>query len=193
MRLYSQALQHMGNEEGAALVSALLILMLLTFVALMATHTTNSEKTMVRSEAIFQKDFFLAESGAVEAVQIMHNTCTSADPDPADCLAGLVPSGTSPTVNLLKPADSTDPDNDLLNIDGSGGGATDNTVDGADFAATSAVDGTGNTYRLVSQKPISSGDSLALGASRVYDYGIYGFSEAHAGRSLIKMGYRLRF
>jgi hypothetical protein len=173
------------NEEGVAIISVLLILMLLTFIGITATKTTTNEKKMVRSEAIFERDFFLAESAAMEGVQKMANEST-----PEELLAPLISTGAN-NEGLLVSADPREPENDLKNLDAD----SDNQVDKNDFTVTSEseIDPNNLTFRRVVQLPIASGDSLALGASRIYSYASYGYSENSGGRAMIKVGYRKRF
>ena len=175
------------NEDGVAIVAVLLILMLLTFVGITATNTTTSEKKMVRSEAIFEKDFFLSESAAMEGVQKIANEST-----PEELLAPLIKPGAN-NEGVLVNADSKEPENDIKNLDTD----SNNQVDKSDFngspKAISEVDPKNLTFRRVVQLPIQSGDSLALGDSRVYSYASYGYSENSGGRAMIKVGYRKRF
>ena len=175
------------NEEGVAIITVLLILMLLTFVGITATNTTISEKKMVRSEAIFERDFFLSESAAMEGVQKMANEST-----PEELLAPLITTGAN-NEGILISADPREPENDQKNLDTD----SDNQVDKSDFngsaKAISEVDPKNLTFRRVVQLPIQSGDSLGLGTSRIYSYASYGYSENSGGRAMIKVGYRKRF
>jgi Tfp pilus assembly protein PilX len=176
---------HVANEKGTAIVSALLILMLLTFVALMATNTTTEEKLMVRSETIFEQVFDLAESANIEGIQLL------ADSD-SDCSlaerANSTP--TCPTNGILAQADEKDEENDIVNLDIN----NDNMISGSDFnnINRSRIDGTNATYKKLIQKKIE-GSSLGLETSRLYSYNAYGFSEKYGSRTLIKMGYKKRF
>ncbi len=176
-----------NNEEGVAIVAVLLILMLLTFVGITATNTTISEKKMVRSESIFERDFFLSESAAMEGVQKMANEST-----PEELLAPLITTGAN-NEGVLVSADPEEPENDVKNLDSD----SNNQIDKTDFngspKAISEVDPKNLTFRRVVQLPIQSGDSLGLGASRIYSYASYGYSENSGGRAMIKVGYRKRF
>ncbi len=187
MNMYGTARKSMmaaaENEQGTAIVAALLILLLLTFVAIMATDTTTTEKAIVRSDSVFERNFYLAESAALEGIQKLANQSS-----PPELLAPLVTTGAA-NENLLRAADSQDPDNDVANLDISG----DNEVDRNDFLDTSPLDSTNNTYRAVVQKPIQSGNSLGMESSRLYDYVAYGYSEGNRGRALVKVGFKKRF
>jgi len=175
-----------ANEQGTAIITVLLILMLLTFVAITSTNTVINEKAMVRSEAVFEKSFYLAESAALEGVQKMEN-----EPKPEKLLASLVKNDTSAsTYGLLYGEDTEKPEDDRIQL------ADDNSkTSDAELVTNldpSDIDSAG-TYRRVIQKPIASGSSLALGSSRLYDYVSYGYSMANDGRAMIKVGYKKRF
>ncbi len=171
------------NEEGVAIISVLLILMLLTFIGITATNTTTNEKKMVRSKTVFDRVFSFSESGALEGVQILANKSKPLAPDPP-----------------IFPADSKEANNYLKNIDGNPpnpNGNNNGRIDKGDFTGCpkclSTIDPNNNTFRLVAQLPIQSGDSLALGGSRVYSYASYGYSENWGGRALVVVGFRKRF
>jgi Tfp pilus assembly protein PilX len=180
----SWGIRCVDNQNGTAIITALLILMLLTFVALVATNTTMDEKAMVRSEAVFEQVFDLAESADLEGIQLLADAS-------ADCSLQANVTGACTTNGILDQADLDDEDNDMVNLDKNG----DNIISGAnDFVASqrSSIDATNNTYRKIYQKKIEGG-SLGLDTSRNYSYNAYGFSEKYNSRVLIKMGYRKRF
>jgi hypothetical protein len=179
--------QPVSNENGTAIVAALLILLLLTFVAITATDTTITEKAAVRSEAIFEQDFYLAESAALEGIQKMEN-----QDDPEELLAPLIESGAE-NEGLLASEDTSaeegdDKDQVATDVDG------DTVIEDDEIAASmdpSELDA--DTYRMVVQRPIASGSSLGMGSSRLYEYTSYGYSMANDGRAMINIGYKKRF
>ncbi len=174
----------LANEQGTAIITALLILMLLTFIGITSTRTTITEKSVIRSDAVFEKSFYLAESAALEGVQRLVNEST-----PDELLAPLIKPGVSNNDGLLVLADAKEPENDLANCDSQG----DGDIDGNDSFDACELDPGNETYRLVVQLPISSGSSLGLGSSRLYSYASYGLTEAQGGRAMIKIGYKRRF
>ena len=173
----------LANEEGVAIITTLLILMLLTFIGITATKTTITEKKIVRSEAIFERSFYLAESAAMEGIQKLENEST-----PEELLASRIVAGVSNNDGLLVSTDANEPENDWKNIDSN----DDNVIDGNDYQ-DSELDPDNETHRLVVQAPIANGNSLALGSSRLYDYFSYGLTESEGGRAMIKVGYKKRF
>ena len=172
-----------ANEQGTAIITVLLILMLLTFIGITSTRTTVTEKAVIRSDAVFEQSFYLAESAALEGIQKLANEST-----PDELLAPLI-TAASNNNGLLIPADAQQPENDLANCDSDG----DGDIDGNDIPDVCVLDPDNTTRRLVVQLPISSGSSLGLGSSRVYSYASYGLTEAQGGRSMIKVGYKKRF
>lgn len=181
------------NEEGVAIIAALLILMLLTFIGITATNTTTNEKKMVRSKTVFDRVFSFSESGAMEGVQIVVDEVDKGS-------RPLSGNTTGQTSGLLIPANSREPENYLKNTDGNPPnpyGNNNGRIDKGDFTGctncVSEIDPNNNTFRLVAQLPIQSGDSLALGGSRVYSYASYGYSENWGGRAIVEVRFRKRF
>ena len=193
-----------NNENGTAIVAALLILLLLTFVAITATDTTVNEKAMIRSEAIFEQSFSLAESAALEGLQKL----ASVDNDDVDDLLPKRLSGTSKNKELLIESEDEDT-NDIFDIldenddnvvdkhdyynDANGNGKYDTGEELADPSFEKSKLGD-ETYRTAMILPIANGDSLSVTTanSRLYRYNTYGLSEANGGKSLILIGYKRR-
>lgn len=173
----------MNNENGVAIIAALLILLLLSILALTSTNTTVTEKGMVRSEATFAKVFSFAESGAFEGVQRMANESLI-----EELLVAFLQT-TSKNKDLVVEADAEKPEDLLTTLDTSG----DGIIDGNDTVLTPSEINPAGGRRVVVQQPIESGDSLSLGGSRLYTYYSYGFSDAYGGRSLIRVGFKKRF
>ena len=192
------------NEQGTAIVAALLILLLLTFVALTATDTTINEKAMIRSEALFEQNFSLAESAALEGLQKL----ASQDNDAIKDLLPKRISATSTNVDLLIGSDSDEMKDIVDVLDESG----DNVIDKNDFYTDSNGNGHydageelanpsfersaigSETYRTALMLPIANGDSLSVttAKSRLYRYDTFGLSEDNDGKVLILVGYKRR-
>ncbi len=51
-----------GNEEGSAIIFALMILAVLTILGISTTSTTNTELKIVSNEKQYQRDFYIADS-----------------------------------------------------------------------------------------------------------------------------------
>ena len=63
----------LNNEEGSAIVIALIVLVLLTMIGIVSTDNTVFELQIVRNEAIYKQNFYKAEGSAVEAAQWMND------------------------------------------------------------------------------------------------------------------------
>ncbi len=178
-----------ANEQGVAIITVLLILVLLTIGGIVATKTVINEKRIVRSDAIFTQSFYFAESGSLEGVQKLENESAPEELLPnigkLNKNAGLI----TVVVN------SDDPFSEALNLDVDGDGDFD--ADDFDTNLTGAFDASeidvaGETFRRVVQVP-SANASLALGTSRLYEYMSYGMTMSQGGKATIKLGYSKRF
>ncbi|WP_448874581.1 hypothetical protein [Desulfobulbus propionicus] len=174
------------NEQGTAIVSALLILLLLTFVALTATDTTMNEKAMIRSEAVFERNFSLAESASLEGLQKI----ASKNNDDIEDLLPKRMSGTSENKDLLVGSDSDEMEDIFDVLDDN----SDGVIDKNDIASFEISKLGKETYRTAMMLPIANGDSLSLttAKSRLYRYNTFGLSEDNGGKSLILIGYKRR-
>ena len=73
-----------GNEQGVAIITVLLLLVLLTIGGIVMTNTVITEKRIVRSDAIFEQSFYYAEAGSLEGVQKLEN-----ETDPEELLPNI--------------------------------------------------------------------------------------------------------
>jgi hypothetical protein len=72
--------EHIKNEQGYFLiVSTIMLLALLTIISVAATHTANTEVQIARNDAIYQRNLYLAEGAALEAVDRIQNDATPRD------------------------------------------------------------------------------------------------------------------
>ncbi len=197
--LQDQRASAIKNEQGTAIIAALLILMLLSFVAITSTDTTISETSMVRSATTFEQNLYKAESEAMAGVQQMTNRTK-----PQELLAALI-TVKPPNYPLLRSANSQNPQSDLANLDTNG----DKVIDNGDTFYTDKTkkDPLNNhpsknmNYRIVIQMPIASGSSKGTGSSRLYNYVSYGLSMSDWDQStkrflsvsIVKIGFQKRF
>ena len=66
------------NEQGYFLIiSTLMLLGLLTVISIAASNTANTEVQIAGNDAVYQRNFYLAEGAAMQAVDVLHN-----DPNP---------------------------------------------------------------------------------------------------------------
>ncbi|MGD9057507.1 MAG: pilus assembly PilX N-terminal domain-containing protein [Desulfobacterales bacterium] len=66
--------EQLKNEQGYFLiVSTIMLLALLTIISIAATRTANTEVQIARNDAIYQRNLYLAEGAALEAVDRLQN------------------------------------------------------------------------------------------------------------------------
>ena len=64
----------LNNEEGAVIIAALMILVLLTIIGIASTNVSNTEVKISTHELIYQQNFYRAEGATMEAVVQMEST-----------------------------------------------------------------------------------------------------------------------
>ena len=74
-----EIISKLNNEEGSAIVIALIILVLLTMIGITASDNTVIELQIVRNEAIYRQNFYRAEAAVIEAAEILEDTANTAD------------------------------------------------------------------------------------------------------------------
>ena len=136
------------NEEGYFLILAtLMILALLTILGIAASRTANTEITVSANELIYQRNFYLAEGAAMEAVDHLNNVADLYNKPPA--WLDMVP-GAMTQDNL------------------------DTYWEGAGIAA---IDPTGKTRFMAGVENNGAGSSLDVYKTAVHAVGIYGRCE----------------
>lgn len=174
----------LGNEQGTAIVAALLILMLLTFVALTATDTTVNEKAMVRNEAVFEQNFAQAESAALEGLQKL---ASKSNGEIEDLLPKRM-SAASDNKDLLLDSES-DEMGDIIEVVDTNNDGVINKTDALEVSELNA-----HAFRTAVMLPAAVGDSISVTSapSRLYRYNTFGLSEDLGGKALIRIGYKRR-
>jgi len=171
----AKALAILSNQDGSAIVVALMFIVLMTLIGIYATQTANTEIFIARNEVLRNQTFYRTEAGVVEAgfkieeasKDDLLNQDITGHPDFLFAEAGA--------------ADMTDMDNwDYDGLDG------DDTAEPSDLdpgVALCAVD-----------KGIAPGSSKkATNATQVRRYAIYVYHSSRTGRALMEVGYNKRF
>ena len=182
-----EIISKLNNEEGSAIVIALIILVLLTMIGITATDNTVIELQIVRNEAIYRQNFYRAEAAVIEAAEILEDTTNTADLFPATTTYSWLQSNAfanADMTNINNWKDGADPPNwPFANT------ASSNNMD-------NVADLQNNTRYAAISNGIAGGSSLSMtGGSNLYSYSVYGLfdSTSGEGRSLIMMGYNKRF
>ena len=181
----------LNNEEGSAIVIALIILVLLTMIGITATDNTVFELEIVRNEAIYRQNFYKAESAIIEAAEILEDETNTTRLFPLTTTWGWLrdkASINSDMTDITNWKDNADPPNWLDN-DG---------LLGTDSASSNNMDDTGDPRNNTRYAVIANGviGSLSLtGGNNLYSFSVYGLFDSTSGngRSLILMGYNRRF
>lgn len=194
-----------GEEGFITVVVVLLMLVLVTIIGVSAINMTTIESTIVRTDGLYKRNFYVAESAAYEAAQRLENTAMT-ETNPTGGVAWIVATGTDMT--------------DRTNWIDDNGTATDfsddvwtaNSTRSETFFTSDAVANPANLNVLLPPR-LHTGDSVRLSAhyrglsggsslkvtneeGRLYAFNVYGmFSNLAAGEGevLIEMGYRKRF
>ena len=158
------------NEDGSALVVALMILMVVTIIGISSSKTTTVELQIVRNDGIYKQNLYLAEAAAQEAIQRIWNTSRS---DPI-----LLENRSPVWLNNINMGDIDNWDND--------------EADGDDTALISSTDP--DASLAVVDAGIADGGSLDISSeTSAHDFAVFGLGTRNNGRAFIEIGYRERF
>jgi hypothetical protein len=170
------------NEDGAAILVALMILMVVTIIGVSSSKKTTMELQVVRNDGVYKQNFYQAEGAANEAIQRIWE---KAQEDPYE----LHDKTSLPWLHDLIDVDADDDDQiDMINpgyawdYDGEDDNDNSDTSDTLQGTILSAVD-TG----------ISSTGSLEMTGTSVHDYAVFGMSAMNSGRAFIQIGWRIRY
>ena len=183
-------ISNLNNEQGSAIVIALIVLVILTIIGIVSTSDTVFELQIVRNEAIYRRNFYRAESAIVESGQRLE-TSIPADSLPTTTTYKWLNNavGAPDMENMGSWKDNADPPGwvDPPNWTADGFPKSDTSINMDDPA-----DNRNNTRYAAICNGIAAGSSLSMtNGSNLYSYSVYGLfdSTANQGRSLIKMGY----
>jgi len=166
------AIKVINNENGSAIVMAIIILAILTIVGISSSTTSTIELQIVRNQRIYQLNFYLAESAVYEAAHRLNLLDGILD------YKDLIP-GTSSLVWLNDAATSLDFE-DSVNWD------NDGTL--PDNSAQALMGAAGECRFAIDYKGKQSGSSLKSGELSVNLYSLYGLSQYNNGEMIIDIG-----
>jgi hypothetical protein len=158
----------LNSQDGhVAIVAALVILTLLTIICFSAARVANNEVTMARNESVHQRNLYLAEGAAMEAVDILANTKNLKDNVPPwmEKAAGRLEFDTLRSYFKDWPKDLA-----------------------AVKPKASEADANRATF-VAGLEGVAPGGSLGMHTPTVYILGIYGRCQWD-GESIVKIGYR---
>lgn len=160
-------ISNLNNEEGSAIIVALIVLLAITMIGIVSTDDTVVELGIVRNEAIYRHNLYRAESAVIEAAQFM-------DDNNLSLTYSWIP---NVGANFFEtPNNWTAANSNLSNNMNNIADPNNNTR----YAA--------RLNKVVGSRKMTASTSL-------YAYSVYGFfdSTTGQGRSLVKMGYSKRY
>lgn len=163
--------QVMNNEKGAVLIVALMILVVLSFLGISASTTSQTENKIAGNERFYKQDLYFSDSGAMEGAQIM-----------ADFGGDL---RTSPFAGQWLHALGSLTEANIRDIDNTWWIGTNSQV--------SIVEP--DTRFMALSMGIASGSSLSAGSPSVHQYRVYGRRRPlNRGRfCIVEVGFRKAF
>ena len=157
------------NEQGSAIIVAMLVLLLMTIIGVAATQNSIMELTIVRNDLLYKDQLLNAEGAAMEAVQFIDN---ASDTNLQDV---TLTAGLSTTDIILTALNLNDGEWGMSALD-------DKQIAGAAITGYRIVDKTG---------PVMLIDPIT------HTYSIYGLHNRTTGISqgqvLVELGYRKKF
>jgi PilX N-terminal len=162
----SNLIKPLNNETGYFLImSTIMLLALLTIISVAATNTANTEVQIAGNDTVYQRNLYLAEGAAMEAVDRLQN-----DANPRN-LEFVVPGVKSIDDSTYTDYWDTDP-----------GGQK----------GIASLDASGATRFVVGYQGTPAGHSLGMGKSKVHGFAVYGRTQKQ-GVTTIKIGYLKAF
>jgi hypothetical protein len=159
-----------------------MVLVILSIVGFSASRISTTEMQIVRNDATYQQNFYMAESGAVQAAQLLNNIDSAIN---RPTLINRAPAW----LNALQDVD-TNNDNTMDEIgswfDSSGGAQT------GDVSNLSSANST-LEYAAVDLGP-AAGQPLGINAVKVHNFTIVGIGNRNTrGQITVQIGYRKRY
>jgi hypothetical protein len=163
------------NEEGAVIIAAMLVLVLLTIIGIASTNISNTEVRISAHELFHQQNFYRAEGATLQAIDRMED---SENPETEDPPLDWMTQTTANSDNLLESGD-------LFNSTFWKNGSGDATPEASAFPDTRFV---------AVAEGIVEGESLDMGSTKIHSYKIVGHSaRPNKGSVTIEVGYLKAF
>ena len=155
------------NEDGYFLIiSTMMLLALITIISVAASNTARTEVQVAGNNLVYQRNLYLAEGAAMQAVDELQHATNPRDPD---------------EVPFLHPALKALNDDNFKN----------EWAEKSQPVKTS-LDSSGKTSFRAGYEGTPPGYSLGVGKPKVHGFVIYGRTE-NQGVTTIKIGYRRAF
>ncbi|CAB1065147.1 hypothetical protein D1BOALGB6SA_9944 [Olavius sp. associated proteobacterium Delta 1] len=153
------------NEKGSVIIFTLMVLTLLTIIGLASVYTASTEVEMAGAEFIYQRNFYLAEGAAMEAVDWLESNTVTAT--------------SGPSWMELTPG--------ALN-----GTTIDNYWAGTEVSQPQACAIDADARFIAAFEGVSAGSSLDVSKSKMHDISVYGRCQKR-GVAEVRLGFRAVF
>jgi hypothetical protein len=178
---WPKATSILKNEEGAVIIAALLILVLLTIVGIASNNISNTEVKIAAHELFHQQNFYRAEGASLIAIKVM---------EPATAIADMKAKISDPDAGpaWLWVGSETE-FTDEIALEGELWEDPDYSDEATPPHADDLSDPLSDTRYLVVYQG-APGESLELGITKRHRFGIYGRSASpRRGSTTIEIGY----
>jgi type IV pilus assembly protein PilX len=172
------------NEEGSVIILSLLVLVILSIVGFSASRISTTEMQIVRNDATYQRNFYLAESGAVQAAQMLNNIDSSIN---RSMLGEHTPAWLNNGENL-----DSDGDEKLDDV-GTWFATSGGSQTGAESNLSTLSDVPTIEYAAV-DLGAAAGETLDINEPKIHNYAIIGIGNRNTrGQITVQIGYRKRY
>jgi hypothetical protein len=155
------------NEDGYFLIiSTMMLLALITIISVAASNTARTEVQVAGNNLTYQRNLYLAEGAAMEAVDLLENATNPRDPV---------------EVPFLHPELKAVTDENFKD-----------EWEEKSQPVTAGLDSSGKTSYRAGYEGTPPGYSLGVGKPKVHGFVVYGRTEKQ-GATTIKIGYRRAF
>lgn len=159
--------RHIKNEDGYFLIiSTMMLLALITIISVAASNTARTEVQVAGNNLIYQRNLYLAEGAAMQAVDLLENATNPRDPV---------------EVPFVNPGHKTVNDKNFK----------DEWEDSSQPVAAD-LDPSQKTRFRAGYEGTPPGYSLGVGKPKVHGFAVYGRTEKQ-GATTVKIGYRKAF
>jgi hypothetical protein len=159
------------DQDGhITLFAALLILALLAIISMSASRVANTEVAMARNEAVFRRNFYLAEGAAIEAADRLNSY-------------GSISENIQPWMEMVT---------GNLDVDSVQGYWNNAIAYGDTVIPEPSVVDPNHTLFVIGDEGVARGSSLDMAKSTVHAIAIYGRGDWD-GVAIIKIGYRAAY
>ena len=162
------------NEEGSVIVLSVMVLVVLTIVGFSANRNSTTESQIVRNNSTYQKNFYVAESGAIEGAQRVSNENDT----------WTLRRQRREWLNRVEDVDLTN----TANWDSDTTSANQNAI-------VSNMVGGNRLEVSVVDLGVAPGSSMDMFGTQLHEFATFGIGDRAEtrGRIMIEMGYRKRY